>query len=188
MGRISGLSWSQLLDYIAPPYQFLDLTPGAGNLLGQFEWEMRSALHGGCWLRNSGASPRDAIESFLSQILQAHPPKKYYLTTAACLGILRRAVVIDIGEGVIEMINPEIVWKSGELVDDAEGCLSSPGEYGMVKRPQKVKAVYCDRSGVRRELEGEGLLARAICHELDHLDGVLFKDLASEMLDPEELG
>ena len=104
------------------------------------------------------------------------------------VGILRRAVVIDIGEGVIEMINPEIVWKSGELVDDAEGCLSSPGEYGMVKRPQKVKAVYCDRSGVRRELEGEGLLARAICHELDHLDGVLFKDLASEMLDPEELG
>ena len=104
------------------------------------------------------------------------------------VGILRRAVVIDIGEGVIEMVNPEIVWKSGELVDDAEGCLSSPGEYGMVKRPQKVKAVYCDRSGVRRELEGEGLLARAICHELDHLDGVLFKDLASEMLDPEELG
>ena len=104
------------------------------------------------------------------------------------VGILRRAVVIDIGEGVIEMINPEIVWKSGELVDDAEGCLSSPGEYGMVKRPQKVKAVYSDRSGVRRELEGEGLLARAICHELDHLDGVLFKDLASEMLDPEELG
>ena len=104
------------------------------------------------------------------------------------VGILRRAVVIDIGEGVIEMINPEIVWKSGELVDDAEGCLSSPGEYGMVKRPQKVKAVYCDRSGVRRELEGEGLLARAICHELDHLEGVLFKNLASEMLDPEELG
>ena len=90
-GRISGLSWSQLLDYIAPPYQFLDLTPGAGNLLGQFEWEMRSALHGGAFLRNTGPSPRDAIESFLSQILQAHPPKKYYLTTAACLGILRRA-------------------------------------------------------------------------------------------------
>ena len=85
------MSWSQLLDYIAPPYQFLDLTPGAGNLLGQFEWEMRSALHGGAFLRNTGPSPRDAIESFLSQILQAHPPKKYYLTTAACLGILRRA-------------------------------------------------------------------------------------------------
>ena len=90
-GKISGLSWSQLLDYIAPPYQFLDLTPGAGNLLGQFEWEMRSALHGGAFLRNTGPSPRDATESCLSQILEDHPPKKYYLTTAACLGILRRA-------------------------------------------------------------------------------------------------
>mgnify|MGYP002552127156 CR=1 FL=1 len=90
-GRISGLSWRKLLDYIAPDYQFLDLSSDAGNLLGQSEWTTRSALHGGCWLRNTGASPRDAIESFLSQILQAHPPKKYYLTTAACLGILRRA-------------------------------------------------------------------------------------------------
>ena len=90
-GRISGLSWRKLLDYIAPDYQFLDLSSDAGNLLGQYEWTIRSALHGGCWLRNTGPSPRDAIESFLSQILQAHPPKKYYLTTAACLGILRRA-------------------------------------------------------------------------------------------------
>ena len=90
-GRISGLSWRKLLDYIAPDYQFLDLSSDTGNLLGQYEWTTRSALHGGCWLRNTGASPRDAIESFLSQILQAHPPKKYYLTTAACLGILRRA-------------------------------------------------------------------------------------------------
>ena len=90
-GRSSGVSWSQLLDYIAPPYQFLDLTPGAGNLLGPFEWEMRSALHGGAFLRNTGPSPRDATESCLSQILEDHPPKKYYLTTAACLGILRRA-------------------------------------------------------------------------------------------------
>ena len=90
-GRISGLSWRKLLDYIAPDYQFLDLSSDAGNLLGQYEWTIRSALHGGCWLRNTGPSPRDAIESFLSQILQAYPPKKYYLTTAACLGILRRA-------------------------------------------------------------------------------------------------
>ena len=90
-GRISGLSWRKLLDYIAPDYQFLDLSSDAGNLLGQYEWTTRSALHGGCWLRNTGPSPRDATESCLSQILQAHPPKKYYLTTAACLGILRRA-------------------------------------------------------------------------------------------------
>ena len=78
-GRISGLSWRKLLDYIAPDYQFLDLSSDAGNLLGQYEWTTRSALHGGCWLRNTGPSPRDAIESFLSQILQAHPPKKYYV-------------------------------------------------------------------------------------------------------------
>ena len=90
-GRISGLSWRKLLDYIAPDYQFLDLSSDAGNLLGQFEWEMRSALHGGAFLRNTGPSPRDATESCLSQILEDHPPKKYYLTTAACLGILRRA-------------------------------------------------------------------------------------------------
>ena len=90
-GRISGLSWRKLLDYIAPDYQFLDLSSDAGNLLGQYEWTIRSALHGGCWLRNTGPSPRDAIESCLSQILEDHPPKKYYLTTAACLGILRRA-------------------------------------------------------------------------------------------------
>ena len=90
-GRISGLSWRKLLDYIAPDYQFLDLSADAGNLLGQYEWTMRSALHGGAFLRNTGPSPRDATESCLSQILEDHPPKKYYLTTAACLGILRRA-------------------------------------------------------------------------------------------------
>ena len=85
------MSWRKLLDYIAPDYQFLDLSSDAGNLLGQYEWTIRSALHGGCWLRNTGPSPRDATESCLSQILEDHPPKKYYLTTAACLGILRRA-------------------------------------------------------------------------------------------------
>jgi hypothetical protein len=90
-GRILGSSWRKLLDYVAPDYQFLDLSSDAGNLLGQYEWTIHSALRGGCWLRNTGVSPRDAIESFLSQILQAYPPKKYYLTTAACLGILRRA-------------------------------------------------------------------------------------------------
>ena len=79
-GRISGLSWRKLLDYIAPDYQFLDLSSDAGNLLGQYEWTTRSALHGGCWLRNTGPSPRDAIESFLSQILTEQVPEKYYLS------------------------------------------------------------------------------------------------------------
>lgn len=102
------------------------------------------------------------------------------------VGFLRRAVIIDIGDGLIEMINPEIVFASEETEEEAEGCLSSPGEYGLVARPVKVKAKYFDRFGKEREIEGEGLLARAICHETDHLEGRLFKDLATEMLDPDE--
>ena len=120
-GRISGLSWRKLLDYIAPDYQFLDLSSDAGNLLGQYEWTIRSALHGGCWLRNTGPSPRDAIESFLSQILQAHPPKKYYLTTAACLGILRRAE--ERGKPLPKALDTALRIQAGltDLQDGSEG-------------------------------------------------------------------
>ncbi len=102
------------------------------------------------------------------------------------VGVLRRVVTIDVGNGVIEMVNPEVVYESAEQIDDAEGCLSSPGEYGMVKRPKKVRAKYFDRHGNLCEIEGEGLLARAICHETDHLNGRLFKDLVSRMLDEDE--
>lgn len=123
-GRISGLSWRKLLDYIAPDYQFLDLSADAGNLLGQYEWTMRSALHGGCWLRNSGPSPRDAIESFLSQILQERPPKKYYLTTAACLGILRRAE--ERGKPLPKALDTALRIQAGltDLQDGSEGKTS----------------------------------------------------------------
>ena len=123
-GRISGLSWRKLLDYIAPDYQFLDLSSDAGNLLGQYEWTTRSALHGGCWLRNTGPSPRDAIESFLSQILQAHPPKKYYLTTAACLGILRRAE--ERGKPLPKALDTALRIQAGltDLQDGSEGNTS----------------------------------------------------------------
>ena len=123
-GRISGLSWRKLLDYISPDYQFLDLSSDAGNLLGQYEWTTRSALHGGCWLRNTGPSPRDAIESFLSQILQAHPPKKYYLTTAACLGILRRAE--ERGKPLPKALDTALRIQAGltDLQDGSEGKTS----------------------------------------------------------------
>ena len=118
------MSWRKLLDYIAPDYQFLDLSADAGNLLGQYEWTMRSALHGGCWLRNSGASPRDAIESFLSQILQERPPKKYYLTTAACLGILRRAE--ERGKPLPKALDTALRIQAGltDLQDGSEGKTS----------------------------------------------------------------
>lgn len=91
------------------------------------------------------------------------------------VGILKRIVVIDIGDGLIELINPEIVETSGEQVDD-EGCLSVVGESGKVRRPYTVKIRAFDRQGRLFEMEGEELLARAFCHEIDHLDGILFVD------------
>ena len=102
------------------------------------------------------------------------------------IGILRQAVVIDVGEGLYEMINPKIVHESKETQNDAEGCLSSPGEYGMVERPMRVRVEYQDRNGKLCSARAEGLFARAICHETDHLVGRLFKDLATEMLEPDE--
>lgn len=89
------------------------------------------------------------------------------------VGILKRAVVIDVGNGRIEMINPEIVETNGEQTGN-EGCLSFPGVYGEVTRPNYVKAKAQDREGKWFYIEGEELLARAICHECDHLDGICF--------------
>ena len=102
------------------------------------------------------------------------------------VGILKRIVTIDVGEGSIVLINPEILETSGTQ-DGAEGCLSFPGEYGMVERPNHVKVRAQNRMGEWFELEGEELLARAICHENDHLDGVVFKDRMSRLLTEEEL-
>ncbi|ACA43676.1 peptide deformylase [Clostridium botulinum] len=91
------------------------------------------------------------------------------------VGILKRAVVIDVGEGLIKLINPEIIETEGNQ-KDVEGCLSVPGEQGEVERPYKVKVKALNEKGEEVVLEGEDLLARAFCHEIDHLDGVLFVD------------
>ncbi|NFV14144.1 peptide deformylase [Clostridium sp. FAM 1755] len=91
------------------------------------------------------------------------------------VGILKRAVVIDVGEGLIKLINPEIIETEGNETD-VEGCLSVPGEQGEVERPYKVKVKALNEKGEEIVLEGEGLLARAFCHEIDHLDGILFVD------------
>ena len=102
------------------------------------------------------------------------------------VGILKRIVVIDIGEGPIIMINPEILETSGEQTGE-EGCLSLPGKYGIVTRPNHVKVRAYDENMEPFELEGEGLLARAICHECDHLDGILYVDKKEgPLLDNEE--
>lgn len=91
------------------------------------------------------------------------------------VGVLKRVVVIDIGDGIIELINPEIIETSGEQIGD-EGCLSVLGESGEVRRPYVVKVRAFNRKGQLFEIEGEELLARAFCHEIDHLEGVLFVD------------
>ena len=102
------------------------------------------------------------------------------------VGILRRVVVIDIGEVLIELVNPKIIAFSGEQ-EGSEGCLSFPGQWGIVKRPNYVKVKAQDRNGEEFTIEGKELLARAFCHELDHLDGVVFKSVCERMLRPEEI-
>ncbi len=91
------------------------------------------------------------------------------------VGVLRRICVVEVEDDYFEMINPEIIETEG-VQEEAEGCLSVPGEWGIVRRPMKVKVRYTDRDGETVEACGEGLLARAFCHEIDHLDGVLYVD------------
>ncbi|HIQ70219.1 MAG TPA: peptide deformylase [Candidatus Avoscillospira stercorigallinarum] len=103
------------------------------------------------------------------------------------VGVLRRAVVVDTGEdGILELINPEIIEESGEQTG-LEGCLSVPGKYGIVTRPNYVKVRAQDRDGNWFEAEGEELIARCFCHELAHLEGQLYTAVAERMLTPEEL-
>ena len=91
------------------------------------------------------------------------------------VGILKRIAVIDVGEGPITIINPEIIEREGTYLD-IEGCLSVPEKQGTVERPEKVKVKALNEKGEEVVIEGEGLLARAFCHEIDHLDGILFVD------------
>lgn len=98
------------------------------------------------------------------------------------VGILKRVIIVDIGEGLNVFINPEIIEMDGEIID-VEGCLSIPGVYGEVVRPQRLKVKAKDEKGFDFELEAEGLFARAICHEIDHLNGVLFIDKANNIIE-----
>ena len=102
------------------------------------------------------------------------------------VGILRRVVIVDTGEEILELVNPELVETDGEQVG-AEGCLSVPGRYGLVKRPNHARVRAQDRDGNWFEAEGEGLTARCFCHELDHLDGIMFTEVMDRFLTDEEL-
>ena len=102
------------------------------------------------------------------------------------VGILRRVVLVDTGEEILELINPELVSTSGEQYG-AEGCLSVPGKYGWVKRPMYATVKAQDRDGNWYEAEGEELIARCFCHELDHLDGIVYTQVMDRFLTDEEL-
>ncbi len=102
------------------------------------------------------------------------------------VGILRRVVIVDVGDEILELINPTLVETSGEQVG-AEGCLSVPGRYGLVKRPNVAKVRAQDRYGEWFEAQGEELIARCFCHELDHLDGIVYTQVMERFLTEEEL-
>ena len=102
------------------------------------------------------------------------------------VGILRRVVLVDTGEEILELINPSLLETDGEQVG-AEGCLSVPGKYGIVNRPYYAKVKAQNRNGEWYECEGEELIARCFCHELDHLDGIIYTEVMDRFLTEEEL-
>lgn len=102
------------------------------------------------------------------------------------VGILRRVVIVDVGDEIVELINPTMLETDGEQTG-AEGCLSVPGRYGLVKRPYYAKVRAQDRFGDWFEIEGEELIARCFCHELDHLDGIVYTEVMERFLTEEEL-
>lgn len=121
------------------------------------------------------------IQELIDDMLETMYEAEGVGLAAPQVGILKRLVVIDVGEGPIVLINPEIVEKSGEQTG-MEGCLSLPGKAGEVTRPNHVVCKAFNEDMEEITVEGEELLARAICHELDHLDGILYKDLAKNGL------
>ncbi len=102
------------------------------------------------------------------------------------VGVLKRIIIIDAGEGLLQLINPVLKTESGQQCVP-EGCLSVPGVWGEVNRPTHVVVEALDPEGKKIVIEGEGLLAQALCHEIDHLDGILFKDKVVRFLDEDEL-
>ena len=102
------------------------------------------------------------------------------------VGILRRVVVVDTGDGILELVNPVMLETDGEQ-EGPEGCLSVPGRYGLVKRPYYAKVRAQDRNGEWFEAEGEELIGRCFCHELDHLGGIMYTQVMERVLTEEEL-
>lgn len=128
----------------------------------------------------------DSIKTLLDDMAETMKKANGVGLAAPQVGILKRIVVIDVGDGLIELINPEIINIGGHQAT-YEGCLSVPDKWGEVVRPAKVVVRAMDRNGEYFEVIGENLLAVALCHEIDHLDGVLFVDKAQKFVSPDEL-
>ena len=128
-------------------------------------------------VKNINARTKILIDDMLDTMYEARGVG----LAAPQIGILRRVVVIDIGEGLVELVNPEIIYEEGEQ-EMQEGCLSCPGVYGMTKRPAKVRVSAQNRNGERFEFEAEELFAVACCHEIDHLNGILFREHVVRMV------
>lgn len=130
----------------------------------------------------------DRLAQLIDDMIETMHLKNGVGLAAPQVGVLKRVVVIqtNLEEKPLELVNPQIIEASGTQ-EEVEGCLSCPGEYGITKRPMKVKVKAFDRFGTEHFYNGEALLARAFCHEIDHLDGILFKRHVIHMLDSSEL-
>lgn len=151
---------------------------------------IRNIVKDGDSILNKKCRPVEKFDSKLADLLDDMAETMHLANgvglAAPQVGILRRIVVIDVGDGVIELINPQIISFSGEQ-EGVEGCLSFPGEWGITKRPQYVKVKAFDRNGNEFTKDGKNLLAKAFCHEIDHLNGIVFKQVAERMLTPKEI-
>jgi peptide deformylase len=141
--------------------------------------ELRQIVQIGDSVLRKKCKPVEKIDDKIIQLLDDMADTMYEADgvglAAPQVGILKRIAIVDVGDGLIELINPEIIEVKGTQTDD-EGCLSVVNEFGPVTRPYYVKVRAYNRKGELFEIEGEELLARAFCHEIDHLDGVLFVD------------
>ena len=131
----------------------------------------------------------DRIRTLLDDLAQTMYEANGVGLAAQQVGVLRRVVVVDVcdGSGLFELVNPVILEQSGTQ-DDIEGCLSVTNLNGTVRRPMNIKVRALDRNGQEQTYEAQGYLARAMCHEIDHLDGVLFTDRATDLFHPDDNG
>lgn len=128
----------------------------------------------------------DRITTLLDDMLETMYEADGVGIAAPQVGILRRAIALDVGDGPMKLINPEIIEQEGSEID-VEGCLSVPNFNGTVERPAWVKVKYLDETGEQKEVEATGLFARCLCHEIDHLDGILFSDKYIDEISREDL-